>query len=161
MTKADFIAAATAAAQASSSTSGFPVGITVAQAALESAFGASELSRVANNYFGIKGRTGHADVEFPTIEYVEGAPVRSSARFAKYDSMLDCFRDRDRMLATLAAYRDARAAARDPEMFARALARHWATDPGYAEKILSVYREHGFAALDQSPVANSQSPAGS
>lgn len=158
MTKEEFITAATAAAQASSAGSGFPPGVTVAQAALESAWGASELSRVANNYFGIKARSGHAAVELPTLEYVDGTPVRIPAKFAKYGSMVECFADRDRMIALLPAYQEARAAAGDPAIFVRAFARHWATDPSYAEKVLKTYHAHGLDRLDeQSPVVSGQS----
>jgi flagellum-specific peptidoglycan hydrolase FlgJ len=149
MTKEEFIAAATAAAQASSATSGFPPGVTVAQAALESGLGNSGLARMANNYFGIKTRPGGQTIELPTVEYVDGVPVRSTAKFAKYDSMAECFADRDRMIASLPAYQEARAVAGDPEAFIRALARHWATDPHYAEKLLYVYRAHGLDKLDR------------
>lgn len=149
MTKDEFIATASAAAQASSATSGFPAGVTVAQAALESAWGNSALSRVANNYFGIKARSGAEVIELPTLECVGGAGVRVSARFAKYASMLECFADRDRMIASLPAYQVTRAASADPEAFVRALARHWATDPNYAEKLLCVYRTHRLDALDR------------
>ena len=149
MTKDEFIAAATAAAQASSATSGFPPGVTVAQAALESAFGNSGLARMANNYFGIKARSGGEAIELPTTEYVAGALVRVPAKFAKYASVAECFADRDRMIASLPAYREARAAATDPEAFVCALARHWATDPGYAEKLLYLYRVHGLDKLDE------------
>ena len=159
MTKEEFIAAATAAAQASSATSGFPPGVTVAQAALESAWGNSGLAQAANNYFGIKARPGGQAIELPTLEYVGGAPVHVPAEFAKYASMVECFADRDRMIASLPAYQEARAAAADPEAFTRALARHWATDPDYAEKLLTVYRVHGLDRLDeQSPVASNRSP---
>jgi len=82
-------------------------------------------------------------------EYVDGAPVRVPAKFAKYASMLECFADRDRMITLLSAYREARAVAGDPEAFTRALARRWATDPGYAEKVLYLYRVHGLDRLDQ------------
>jgi flagellar protein FlgJ len=60
-----------------------------------------------------------------------------------------CFADRERILAHVAAYAEARACVADPEAFIRALARHWATDPHYAEKLLRLYREHGFDQLDQ------------
>lgn len=159
MTKDEFIAVASAAAQASSATSGFPPGVAVAQAALESAWGNSELARVANNYFGIKAHRGGEAMELPTVEYSGGKAIRVPAKFAKYESIVECFADRDRMIASLPAYQEARAAAADPEAFVRALARHWATDPGYAEKVLYLYRVHGLDRLDQqSPVAGSQSP---
>jgi len=56
MTKQEFLDAATAAARESSAKSNLPAGITVAQAALESAWGRSYLSRAAHNYFGIKAQ---------------------------------------------------------------------------------------------------------
>jgi flagellar protein FlgJ len=148
MTKDEFIAVATAAAQTSSATSGFPLGVTVAQAALESAWGNSRLAREAKNYFGIKAHAGGEAIELLTVEYVDGTPVRSTAKFAKYASMTECFAARDRMIASLPAYAEARAAAGDAEAFVCALARHWATDPGYAEKVQYVYRAHGLDKLD-------------
>jgi flagellum-specific peptidoglycan hydrolase FlgJ len=162
MSKEEFIAGATAAAQISSATSDFPPGVTVAQAALESGWGSSALARLANNYFGIKSKPGSEAIELVTTEYVAGRAVRVTAKFAKYASMLECFADRDRMIASLSAYREARNAAKNPEAFIRALACHWATDPGYAEKVLAVYRANGLDKLDQQPaVASSQSPVGS
>ncbi len=149
MTKKEFIAAAAAAARSASAISGFPPGIAVAQAALESAWGNSQLARRANNYFGIKARRGRAVIELPTLEYVDGAPLRTAARFARYESMEECFVDRDRMIASLPVYSEAREASVDPEAFIRALAQHWATDPDYANKVLYLYGAHGLAELDQ------------
>lgn len=149
MTKEEFIAAATAAALVSSAASGFPPGVTVAQAALESAWGQSQLARLANNYFGIKAHGDLPWIELPTTEVQGGTAVKLRAYFARYASIEACFEDRDRLLARLAVYAEARASAGYPEAFIRALARHWATDPHYAEKLLAVYREHGFDKLDR------------
>ena len=149
MTKTEFIAAATAAAQASSAASGFPPGVTVAQAALESAWGQSQLARLAHNYFGIKAHGDLPWIELPTTEVRDGAALKVRAYFARYPSIEACFEDRDRLLGRLALYAEARASAGDPEAFARALAKHWATDPHYAEKLLALYREHRFDRLDQ------------
>lgn len=149
MTKAEFISAATAAARAFAESGGSPAGVTVAQAALESNWGNSQLSRDAHNYFGIKAHGSLPWIELPTHEAKGGALVRVSARFARYESMEACFADRERILTRVAAYADARACITDPEAFLRALARHWATDPHYAEKVLRLYREHGFDQLDQ------------
>ena len=150
MTREEFLADAKEAALAASAASGLPAGITVAQAALESRWGASELSRRANNYFGIKAHGKHAAIEMPTTEVVNGAARKVSARFAAYADMKECFADRDRIILTGSAYAEARANAGDPEEFARALAKHWATDPQYAEKLLRVYRENGLERLDAS-----------
>ena len=155
MTKKEFIAAATAAAQAASAASGFPPGVTVAQAALESAWGQSELARRAHNYFGIKAHGELPWIEMPTTEVRGGAAVKERAYFARYESIEACFEDRDRLLARLAVCAEARAAARDPEAFIRALAKHWATDPRYAEKLLAIYRQHGFDRLDERPATDS------
>ena len=149
MTKDEFIAAATATARAFAANGGSPAGVAVAQAALESNWGNSRLARDAQNYFGIKTHGSLPWTELPTQESIDGALVRVNARFAKYDSMEACFADRERILTHVAAYADARACAADPEAFIRALARHWATDPHYAEKLLRLYREKGFHQLDQ------------
>ncbi len=149
MTKQEFIAAATTAARESSATSGFPAGITIAQAALESAWGKSQLAAEANNYFGIKAHGGQPAIALPTTEIVAAAPVRVTARFARYESMGECFRERDAIIARVPLYAEARAAAADPEAFTRALAKHWATDPRYAEKVLAIYRAHEFHKLDR------------
>jgi flagellum-specific peptidoglycan hydrolase FlgJ len=150
MTKEEFLVAAAKAARESSRTSGLPAGVTVAQAALESAWGKSGLSRDANNYFGIKAHGEHPSVEMPTTEVNNGVAARTAARFAKYESMAECFADRDRLILTMGCYAEARACAGDPESFIRGLAKHWATDPQYAEKLVRLYRANGLASLDQS-----------
>ncbi len=143
MTKEQFIQLAAVAAAKGSP---YPAGITVAQAALESAWGASQLAQKANNYFGIKAHGDAESIAMPTTEVVNGKPVKVEARFAAYPDMAACFADRNRIITQLACYQDARANASDPELFARCLARHWATDPKYAEKLLKIYRDN---MLDQ------------
>ena len=138
MTKQEFITMAAEAARAGK----YPAGITIAQAALESAWGSSQLSLKANNYFGIKAHGDAESTVFPTTEVVNGRSVTVEARFATYPDVAACFADRDRIITQLACYQDARANAHDPETFARCLARHWATDPKYAEKLLKIYREN-------------------
>jgi flagellum-specific peptidoglycan hydrolase FlgJ len=138
MTKDEFLEQAMAAARASSAVSGLSPEVTVAQAALESRHGESRLSREAHNYFGIKARNGQPSIEMRTWEVVHGKRVEIRARFAKFSSMEECFAARDRMILTLPCYAEARACAADPEKFVRALAKRWATDPEYAEKILRI-----------------------
>jgi flagellum-specific peptidoglycan hydrolase FlgJ len=150
MTKEEFVDAAITAARESSRVSGLPAGVTVAQAALESAWGNSQLSREANNYFGIKVHGEHGSIEMPTTEVTDGVAAHTAARFAKYASMVECFADRDGLILKLTCYAEARKCAGDPEAFVCALAKHWATDPGYAKKVLSVYRANKLAVLDQS-----------
>lgn len=148
MTKEEFFEQATVAAQASSKSSSLLAGVTVAQAALESAFGNSELSRKANNYFGIKAHGRHAVLAMPTTEVINGDVQKVTARFAAYKDMAECFACRDQLICHGVVYLEARANARDPELFVRTLAKHWATDPNYAEKILKIYRENNLSKLD-------------
>ena len=149
MTRDDFIAKAKSAATKTSSKSGFLMGITMAQAALESNFGQSQLSRTANNYLGIKAHGKHAAMEFRTNEFEAGSEKQVVARFAAYDSMEECFQCRDRLIASGSVYAEARAAKGDPERFVNELGKHWATDPKYAGKVLRIYRENGLDRFDQ------------
>ena len=181
MTREQFLEQAIAAAQESSKSSGLPAGITVAQAALESAWGNSELSRRARNYFGIKAHGKHPPIEMPTTEFASSVtdpdgsagatpaqgltnvgcspmPKRVNARFAVYADINECFACRDRLLLNGSVYAEARTCTHDPEAFARALAKHWATDPKYAEKLLRVYRENDLSRLDDH-VGNMGNPA--
>ncbi|HZQ90278.1 MAG TPA: glucosaminidase domain-containing protein [Terriglobales bacterium] len=148
MTREQFLRAAAAAALASSATSGLLPGITLAQAALESNFGGSALAREANNYFGIKAVRGRDFIEMPTREIVDGKEEKVAAKFARFASMGECFAFRDALILRSSHYAEARAVATDAQQFVRALAKHWATDPAYAARILSIYRNHKLDALD-------------
>ena len=141
MTKQEFVKQANAAASQSSRQSGMPVMVTVAQAALESNWGLSKLTKAANNYFGIKAHGDHDQIQMMTNECEKGTQVIIRAGFAKYGSMLDCFQCRDRILAKGALYAGARKNLGDEVGFIREIAKHWATDPQYAEKLLAVLTE--------------------
>ncbi|MGA3128347.1 MAG: glucosaminidase domain-containing protein [Candidatus Korobacteraceae bacterium] len=141
MTKSEFVQQACAAATRSSEQSGMPAMVTVAQAALESNWGQSQLSQQANNYFGIKAHGNHDCVLMPTDECENGASVEIHAEFARYLSMLECFRCRDGILLRGAVYAGAREQRGDEGGFITELAKHWATDPRYAEKLLAVLKE--------------------
>jgi len=144
MTKEQFIQLASAAAKGSP----YPTGITIAQAALESAWGSSQLALKANNYFGIKAHGDAESIAMPTTEFVNGKPVKAEARFAAYPDMAACFADRDRIITQLACYQDARANVADPEIFTRCLAHRWASDPKYAEKVMRIYRSEKLDRFD-------------
>ncbi|HVJ05405.1 MAG TPA: glucosaminidase domain-containing protein [Candidatus Saccharimonadales bacterium] len=138
MTKHEFVQQAYRAASQSSKRSGMPAMVTVAQAALESNWGQSKLSREARNYFGIKAHGKHDLVQMSTKECTKDATVVIKAEFAKYDSMLDCFECRDGILGRGTVYASARESCADEADFIREIAKHWATDPKYAEKLSAV-----------------------
>jgi flagellum-specific peptidoglycan hydrolase FlgJ len=64
-----------------------------------------------------------------------------AAAFAQYASMLDCFRCRDGIIGKAAVYAEARKKLGNEAEFVAELARHWATDPKYAEKLMAVVSE--------------------
>jgi flagellum-specific peptidoglycan hydrolase FlgJ len=141
MTKNEFVRQACAAATRSSERSGMPAMVTVAQAALESNWGQSQLSQRANNYFGIKAHGNQGCILMPTKECEKGTDIEIHAEFAKYLSMFDCFECRDRILLRGAVYVGAREKRVDEAGFIAEMAKHWATDPKYAEKLMAVLKE--------------------
>jgi len=106
-------------------------------------FGQSRLSREANNYFGLKAHGAHACVAMATKECDATGEHSTRARFAAYASMEECFADRDRVIATCGAYAKARECATDVSEFVTEMAKHWATDPDYAEKLMSMLKQVG------------------
>ncbi len=135
MTKGEFVRQAYAAAVKSSERSGMPAMVTVAQAALESNWGMSRLSLEAHNYFGIKAHGKHERIRMCTHECEAGKTVEVKAEFAKYGSLEECIECRDGILLRGAVYARARETRGDEEAFIREMAKHWATDPRYAEKL--------------------------
>jgi len=138
MTKDEFVKQACAAAMKSSEESGMPAMVTVAQAALESNWGQSKLSQEANNYFGIKAHGKHERIQMSTHECEGGKTVEVKAEFAKYASMLECFECRDKILLHGAVYAGAREKRGDEDGFIGEIAKHWATDPKYAQKLMAM-----------------------
>lgn len=112
--------------------------VTIAQAALESAWGKSTLSRQAHNLFGIKGTGPAGYVEMPTWEVVNGERVETTAKFRRYHNRAESIIDRSQILTTLPRYKPV-LEAKTPEEQARALQQcGWATDPAYAAKLISI-----------------------
>jgi type VI secretion system secreted protein VgrG len=141
MTKKEFAKQAYAAALRSSEQSGVPALVTVAQAALESNWGKSRLSQEANNYFGIKAHGTHDRIQMSTQECEAGRSVAIEGQFAKYVSLEECIECRDRILLRGACYAAARESVGDEQVFIREMAKHWATDPKYAEKLQTMLVE--------------------
>jgi flagellum-specific peptidoglycan hydrolase FlgJ len=61
----------------------------MAQIALETRFGTSELFRLYNNVGGIKAVKNQPYVVYPTWEYINDVKVRVNAKFAKYNNLTD------------------------------------------------------------------------
>ena len=129
-----------------------PVSVTIAQAILESNWGQSALSREANNYFGIKATSGIGSdgaVWMPTLEYVNGGSYTVVAPFRAYRSVADSVADHAALLQHLDIYKNALQATNDPDEFARRIARAgYATDPTYADKLISLMQRYNLYQYD-------------
>ena len=126
--------------------------VLLAQAALETGWGQSILGdsagRSSFNLFNIKAGSFWAggSVGVNTLEVRDGIPRSERARFRAYGSFEESFSDYADTLLGSGRYRDAIRNAGDASSFVHGLARGgYATDPGYAKKILTLLRDPAIA----------------
>ena len=125
-------------------TLGVPAHFLVAQSALESAWGKSEIrgsdGAPSFNLFGIKaGRNwSGATVDIPTTEYINGVAQTVRAKFRAYASYAEAFSDYANLLASKPRFA-AVLGQQDGTQFARSLQQAgYATDPQYADKLARI-----------------------
>jgi len=135
-------------ARAASAGSGIPAQFMLGQAALETGWGKAEIrgadGQNSHNLFGIKAGGGWrgGTVDIVTTEYVNGKPQKQVDIFRAYDSYADAFRDYANLLRTQPRYQNVIAQGQDAAGFARGLQQAgYATDPNYAQKLISVIRQ--------------------
>lgn len=123
---------------------GIPAHFMVAQAALETGWGKSEIRRAdgaqSYNLFNIKAGSSWTGGSAKTVttEYENGTTVREHASFRAYGSYAEAFRDYARLINGNARYAGA-AGQTDARAFADGLQRGgYATDPAYASKLRRV-----------------------
>lgn len=118
----------------------------IAQAALETGWGRSivaDATGSSHNLFNIKAQTGEA-VQVQTTEYMNGSPTSMLASFRKYSTLADSFADYIALIQQHPRYQTALSYAGDPVRYIQSLQEAgYATDPNYADKIVSIY--HGRA----------------
>jgi flagellar protein FlgJ len=123
--------------------SGLPGLLTLAQWALESAWG---LSQPGNNPFGIKAYPNNFGTQvLPTWEVKAGIKTRCEQTFATFPTLADAFLKHTALLVTGKPYfssfqRYLNSDTKDLEQFVRDIARNYATDPHYADKLLAIMR---------------------
>ncbi len=137
------------AAQASQQRWKVPASITLAQWAVESAWGAS-MPPDSNNPFGIKALAGQPGVESGTREVLGGQDLLTTARFRKFETLAEAFDIHGRLLATSRVYASAMAQIANPDAFADALTGTYATDPKYGYTLKWVMHNYGFDQFNQS-----------
>ncbi|WP_242458360.1 glycoside hydrolase family 73 protein, partial [Weissella confusa] len=129
----------------------------MAQAAVESGWGESALSKQANNYFGIKGTYNGQYVIMNTAEYDKnGNLYYIDAQFKKYPSAYQSMEDNARLLRYGLSW--------DPKFYsgtwrenaangpsaADGLTGRYATSPVYAQTLKRVMSEYNLQSLDDS-----------
>jgi flagellar rod assembly protein/muramidase FlgJ len=154
MSPQDFISAISEAAKlsgASDPSRRIPASFTAAEAALESGWGKSRLSTDGKNLFGVKAdKAWRGDVlSINTLEFINGEPKNVPANWRRYQSWQECIDDHAAFLRDNPRYSEC-FKSQNGEEFARAVAAAgYATDPNYAEKIISVIHAHNLLELDK------------
>ena len=117
----------------------------LAQAAVESNFGESELSKSYNNYFGIKGK----GVVLPTIEMKGGQKMAVEDGFRTYNSARESFYDYGKLIAKANRYAPVREA-ESAEAYARALhPAGYSTNPRYGDILVQVMKDYNLMIYDE------------
>lgn len=157
-----FIRKAVPAAQATQRAFGVPASITIAQAILESGWGRSELTRTANNYFGVKCTPKASPYQSGclvrhTTEYYGQRKVVEQHRFRTYRSAEGSFKDHAVLLTTV--FKPAMVYKNNPDAFIRRVHQGgYATDPNYSNLIIQLMRQYNLYQYDLKP-APAKKPA--
>lgn len=139
-----FVSKMTEAAKVAASESGVPAKLILSQAALESGWGKREIKHedgsTSHNLFGIKASSNWKGkvVSVMTTEYENGVPRKMPQNFRAYDSYADSFADYARLISSNQRYSDVVGAPSAEEGARRIQAAGYATDPAYADKLISI-----------------------
>lgn len=127
--------------------------VSVAQTLLETGGRIHPWNNIVGYKVGSGRRTPYWDgraVRKGTWEVYDGRTVQTSADFRVYDSIEHCLKDQALLFLDNPGRYLPVVQAPNPESQARALqASGYATDPAYADKILSIRRSHGLAKYDE------------
>jgi len=139
-----FVSRMTHAARQASAESGVPAELILSQAALESGWGQREIrgedGSPSYNLFGIKASPNWKGkvVHVMTTEYEDGVARKVKQPFRAYDSYAESFADYARLISRSERYGEVVQAA-TPQEAARSIQRAgYATDPSYADKLISI-----------------------
>lgn len=127
--------------------------ITLAQAALESNWGQSQLASRYHNLFGVKSDAANAQL-MTTAEYVNGQWITVKAKFATYKDWNESIEAHTRLFVNGTGwdqdhYRSVLAAKDYREAAAALQKQGYATDPGYAQKLIQIIQEYQLDRYDK------------
>jgi flagellar protein FlgJ len=134
-----------------------PASVSIAQAILESGWGRSTLTRDDHNYFGKKCFGGPGEVamgcrDYATSECSGRDCWATRADFRAYRNSTDSYVDHGRQLTELDRYAEALKYTADPDQFAREIHKAgYATDAGYADKLINLMRQYDLYRYDRLP----------
>jgi flagellar protein FlgJ len=141
----EFIEALLPHAEKAAKELGIPARVLVAQAALETGWGKHQIRNAdgssSYNLFGIKANAGWSGdrVTTQTTEFEGGRFEKQSASFRAYGSIAEAFDDYAHFLKSNPRYGDALRHQGSAHQFVNGLQKAgYATDPGYASKILRI-----------------------
>lgn len=148
--KESFVLELSPYAQEFSESHGLRPSLLIAQAALESNWGNSQLARESNNYFGVKNKEGRS---YQTKEFQESNWEEVQANFKEYPSLYESILDYADLLKYGTSWDDNLydevIAAENYQNAAYALTEAgYATDPAYAEKLIQIIEQYELDKLD-------------
>ena len=122
--------------------------VIVCQAALETGWG--KHIGADNNFFGIKGNSswkGRTAVK-SSPEFENGRMVNELSSFRAYNSPRKSFEDYASLISTNTRYAKAASVSSDPDQYFEEIQKAgYATDPNYAKKLKSIYRNSAFSGF--------------
>lgn len=142
-----FPSADIAAAQAAMRQYKVPASVTLAQWALESAYGRA-MPTGSNNPFGIKAGANDPYVLAHTHEVYHGRSVAITARFRKFPTLAAAFEYHAQLIASHPVYKHVMEHVASPNEFAEALTGVYATDPSYGSKLIAIMHAHNLYQYD-------------
>ena len=158
----DFINKMWPQAQQAAQELGVDAKVLLAQSALETGWGKHVMQNKAgqssHNLFGIKASRGWEGktVSVQTVEYENGVASKKQATFRAYDSYAESFNDYVQFLKQNPRYQDALSKVDSNEGFVKGLQKAgYATDPMYAQKILSILNREQLSLQSAKPTQTS------
>lgn len=127
-----------------------PLSVTIAQAALESAWGESGLTKNGNALFGIKAGKSWTGKRYTTrtTEVQSGNTISITTDFRAYDSWAESIIDHDDFLRRNARYAKVLECDNGYDAADALQTAGYATDPYYAHKLQSIISQYGLSKYD-------------
>ncbi len=151
MKPTDFLDQIVPAARAVHRNTGIPASFTLAQAALESGWGASKLSKQGCNLFGVKADKSWKGpvLMMQTREVLNGKSVMVVARWRLYATWAECLADRVEFFKRNPRYKACFKETTGAGWCRAVAAAGYATDPHYADKLLAMIAGRNLTRFDK------------